>query len=75
MLSDDHYIDALGRQAAATERASIAYSQALLDGESGQSEECALEHESTEYLRLLKSATPVQLIVHAAERAQSFRGQ
>lgn len=74
MFSDDFYIDALGRQAVATERASIAYNQALVDGEDALEEERALAYEAAEYVRMMNSATPVQLIVHAAERAQSFRG-
>lgn len=73
MLSDDYYIDVLGRQAAATERASTAYSQALIDGHDALPEERALAYEASEYVRMMRAATPVQLIVHAAERAQSFR--
>lgn len=75
MMTSDYYIDALGRQAAAVERASIAYSQALVDGSDAESEERVLAYEADAYVRMVKTATPVQLIVHAAERAQSFRGR
>lgn len=74
MITPDHYIDALGRQAAAVERASIAYSQALVDGEDAAQEERVLAYEADAYVRMMKDATPVQLIVHAAERAQTYRG-
>lgn len=75
MFSDDFYIDALGRQAAATDAASMAHAQALIDGHDGTETASVLAFEVGAYRELCLRASPVQLIVHAAEQAQRFRRQ
>lgn len=75
MFSDDFYIDALGRQAEAVDSASVAHDQDLLDGNDGDETARVLAFEVGAYRTLLARATPVQNIVHAAERATSFHRQ
>lgn len=72
MFSDDFYIDALGRQAAAVDRASVAQAQDLVDGLDDTESARVLAFEVGAYREMMHRATAVQLIVHAAERAQSF---
>lgn len=72
MFSDDFYIDALGRQAAATDAASIVHAQVLTDGDDDTDAARVLAFEVGVYREMMMRATPLQLIVHAAERAQTF---
>lgn len=72
MFSNDFYIDALGRQAAAVDSALVAHDQDLIDGDDSAESARVLAFEVGAYREMMLRATPVQLIVHAAERAQSF---
>lgn len=73
MFSDDFYIDALGRQATAVDSALVAHDQDLIDGDDNTESARVLAFEVGAYREMMRRATAVQLIVHAAERAQSFR--
>lgn len=72
MFSDDMYIDALGRQASALDRAVRHHTQVLMDGMDDESAARAVAFETGLYREMMDRATAVQLIVHAAERAQAF---
>lgn len=75
MFSDDFYIDTLGRQAAAVDRALLEHKQDLVDGADADESAKVLAFETGAYVEMMQRATPVQLIVHAAERARSFHRQ
>lgn len=72
MFSDDFYIDVLGRQAVAVDTASRSHAQDLVDGHDDAESARLLAFELGAYQELVRRASAVQLIVHAAERAQSF---
>lgn len=75
MFSDDIYIDALGRQAAAVDTAVVAHNQDLVDGLDATESAVIVAYEVARYGDMMSRATAVQLIVHAAERAQSFHSR